>query len=90
MFLISNCFNLLGAKVVVANGAISDMALHFMDRYEIMAIKVLSKFELRRVCGALGKKKKIFDTINIFETVDSIWYHIQFDMFLLGTEKWEH
>lgn len=43
-----------GAKVVIANGSISEMALHFLDKYELMAIKIQSKFDLRRVCGALG------------------------------------
>jgi T-complex protein 1 subunit theta len=43
-----------GAKVVIANGAVSDLALHFANRYDLMVIKITSKFELRRLCGALG------------------------------------
>jgi T-complex protein 1 subunit theta len=43
-----------GVKVCVANGSISDMALHYLDKYEIMVIKIQSKFDLRRICGALG------------------------------------
>mmetsp|Transcript_110064 Transcript_110064/g.215750 ORF Transcript_110064/g.215750 Transcript_110064/m.215750 type:complete len:548 (+) Transcript_110064:77-1720(+) len=43
-----------GAKVVIANGSISEMALHFLDKFGIMVVKIQSKFELRRICGALG------------------------------------
>jgi T-complex protein 1 subunit theta len=43
-----------GAKVVIANGSVSEMALHFLDKFKIMVIKIQSKFELRRICGALG------------------------------------
>lgn len=43
-----------GVKAVIANGSISEMALHFLDKFEIMVIKIQSKFDLRRVCGALG------------------------------------
>lgn len=43
-----------GAKVVVVSGSISDMALHFIERYKMMAIKIQSKFQLRRVCKAIG------------------------------------
>jgi len=43
-----------GVKVVVSGGAISDMALHFIERYKMMAIKVLSKFDLRRICRAVA------------------------------------
>lgn len=43
-----------GAKVVVAGSAISDLALHFLNRYNLLAIKILSKFELRRLCRVTG------------------------------------
>ena len=32
----------------------SEMALHFLDKFSIMVVKIPSKFELRRICGALG------------------------------------
>jgi len=41
-----------GVKVIVAGGSISEMALHFIERYGMMVLKILSKFELRRVCRA--------------------------------------
>ena len=43
-----------GAKVIVCNGSISELAMHFLDRYQLMVIKIQSKFDLRRICGALG------------------------------------
>eukprot|EP00295_Goniomonas_pacifica_P018029 CAMPEP_0175848062 /NCGR_PEP_ID=MMETSP0107_2-20121207/23709_1 /TAXON_ID=195067 ORGANISM="Goniomonas pacifica, Strain CCMP1869" /NCGR_SAMPLE_ID=MMETSP0107_2 /ASSEMBLY_ACC=CAM_ASM_000203 /LENGTH=545 /DNA_ID=CAMNT_0017162965 /DNA_START=19 /DNA_END=1656 /DNA_ORIENTATION=- len=46
-----------GVSVVVCNGSISEMALHFLERFNIMVVKCPSKFELRRVmktCNAVG------------------------------------
>lgn len=43
-----------GVKCVIAGGAISNMAIHFLDKYGIMAFRIMSKFELRRVAKALG------------------------------------
>jgi T-complex protein 1 subunit theta len=43
-----------GVKVVVANGTISEMALHFLDKFSIMVVKIASKFDLRRICQAIG------------------------------------
>lgn len=43
-----------GAKVVVAGGTISEIAMHFIEKYGMMAVKVLSKFELRRLCRAVN------------------------------------
>jgi T-complex protein 1 subunit theta len=43
-----------GVKVVVSGGVIGELALHCINRYEIMAVKVLSKFDLRRLCRVVG------------------------------------
>lgn len=43
-----------GINAVVVNGTISEMAQHFLDKYSILVIKIASKFDLRRVCQALG------------------------------------
>ena len=40
-------------NVVVSGGSISEIVLHFLDKYKIMAVKILSKFELRRVARAV-------------------------------------
>lgn len=43
-----------GAKVVVAGSAIGDMALHFVEKYGMMAVRIPSKFDLRRFCRCLA------------------------------------
>lgn len=43
-----------GVKVVVVGGSISEMAQHFLDKYELMSIKLPSKFDMRRVCETVG------------------------------------
>lgn len=43
-----------GAKVIVTGSAIGELALHFLNRYNIVAIKILSKFELRRLSRVTG------------------------------------
>lgn len=43
-----------GVKVVVAGSTIGELALHFLNRYEILVVKVLSKFDLRRLCRVTG------------------------------------
>jgi len=45
-----------GANVVLTGGKISDIALHFLNKYNLLAVKVLSKFQLRRLCKAVGAK----------------------------------
>ena len=40
-------------NVVISGGSISDIVLHFLDKYKIMAVRILSKFELRRVARAI-------------------------------------
>lgn len=32
---------------------VSDMCMHFIEKYEMMIVKVLSKWELRRICNAV-------------------------------------
>jgi T-complex protein 1 subunit theta len=43
-----------GLRVVVAGGTIGELAKHYLDRAGILLIKVLSKFELRRLCRVVG------------------------------------
>lgn len=43
-----------GVKAVICNGSISEMAMHFLDKFNLLVLKITSKFELRRICGALG------------------------------------
>ncbi len=43
-----------GVNVVVASGSISEVALHFCEKYKIMVLKVMSKFELKRIAKSVG------------------------------------
>lgn len=43
-----------GAKVIVSGGKFGDMALHFLNKYNIMAVRIPSKFDIRRLCKAVG------------------------------------
>lgn len=43
-----------GVKVIVTGSGIGDLALHFINRFGMMVIKILSKFELRRLCKVTG------------------------------------
>lgn len=43
-----------GIKVCVAGGTVSEMALHFIERYGMICLKIGSKWELRRLCAATG------------------------------------
>lgn len=43
-----------GIRVVVAGSTVGDLALHYLNRMNILVIKILSKFELRRLCRVCG------------------------------------
>ncbi|KAK8001540.1 T-complex protein 1 subunit theta [Apiospora marii] len=43
-----------GIRVVIAGSTVGELAMHYLDRYGILVIKILSKFELRRICRVVG------------------------------------
>jgi len=43
-----------GVNVIISGGAVSDMAMHFAEKFKLMVLKITSKFELRRMCRAAG------------------------------------
>ncbi|KDE09595.1 T-complex protein 1 subunit theta [Microbotryum lychnidis-dioicae p1A1 Lamole] len=43
-----------GLNVVVAGSSVGELALHYLNRHGILVIKVLSKFDLRRLCRVVG------------------------------------
>ncbi|RGB24868.1 T-complex protein 1 theta subunit [Rhizophagus diaphanus] len=47
-------FESAGIKVVVTGGSVGELALHYLNRFNIMVVKVLSKFDLRRLCRVVG------------------------------------
>ena len=42
-----------GCNVIVTGGKAADMAVHFCNKYNIMVVRLLSKFDLRRLCKAI-------------------------------------
>lgn len=38
-----------GVDVIVSGGKFGDLALHYLNKYEIMAVRLQSKFDVRRV-----------------------------------------
>ncbi|KAK1981645.1 T-complex protein 1 [Colletotrichum cereale] len=44
----------VGIRVVVAGSTVGELALHYLNRFGILVIKILSKFELRRICRVVG------------------------------------
>ena len=73
-----------GCKVVFTGQSFGDLALHFLERKKIMAVKIPSKFELRRICKAtnsttlikLGKPKP-----------DELGYASKIDVVEIGDAK---
>lgn len=43
-----------GTNVVVTGGTVSEMALHFLEKYKIMVIKSPSKWDIQRLCKTVG------------------------------------
>ena len=43
-----------GVKLIIAGSGIGDLALHYLNRMNIAVVKVLSKFDLRRLCRVVG------------------------------------
>ena len=43
-----------GLRVVVAGSTVGELAQHYLNRFGILVIKILSKFELRRLCSVVG------------------------------------
>ncbi|GJP87332.1 chaperonin complex component, TCP-1 theta subunit [Aspergillus niger] len=43
-----------GLRVLVCGSTIGDLAMHYLNRFNILVVKILSKFELRRLCRVVG------------------------------------
>ena len=41
-----------GCNMIVTGGKAADMAVHFCNKYKIMVVRLMSKFDLRRLCRA--------------------------------------
>lgn len=43
-----------GVRVIVAGSSVGELALHYFDKYNILVLKVPSKFDVRRICQVCG------------------------------------
>ena len=43
-----------GVNVVIGSGAISELAVHFFEKYKIFVLKMMSKWELKRIAKSVG------------------------------------
>jgi len=44
----------LGINVIVSDGKFGDLALHFLNKYKILGVRIMSKYDLRRLARAVG------------------------------------
>ena len=43
-----------GCKVIVSGGKVGDLYNHFCNKYKILVVRLMSKWDLRRLCKAIG------------------------------------
>ncbi|XP_074644869.1 T-complex protein 1 subunit theta-like [Tubulanus polymorphus] len=43
-----------GCKVIVSGGKVGELALHYANKYNLLVVRLLSKFDLRRLCKAIS------------------------------------
>jgi len=51
--IVKDIFN-SGVKVVVCGGSINETMLHYLEKYRLMVVRVMSKFELRRLAKCVN------------------------------------
>lgn len=43
-----------GVNVIIAGAKFGDLGLHYCDKYKITAVRLTSRFDLKRICRAIG------------------------------------
>ncbi|XP_059149519.1 T-complex protein 1 subunit theta-like [Physella acuta] len=43
-----------GVNVIVTGGKVGDLALHYANKYKLMVVRLLSKWDVRRLCKSIG------------------------------------
>lgn len=43
-----------GCSVIVSGGKVGELATHFCNKYKILILRLMSKWDLRRLCKAVG------------------------------------
>lgn len=68
-----------GIKVIIAGSSVSDLALQYLNSHSVVVLKVLSKFELRRLCRVVNATPlnrmgtptpEEMGWVDVYETVD--------------------
>lgn len=49
----------MGIEIIVSGEKFSDMALHFMNKYNMMSLRIFSKYMMRRVCRLVGGRPMV-------------------------------
>lgn len=65
-----------GVEVIVSGGKFGDLALHYVNKYDIMAVRLLSKFDVRRVSktvNATALPKLVTPTAEELGYVDCVY-----------------
>jgi len=60
-----------GAQVVVSGGKFGNMALHYMNKYDLMAVRIPSKFDIRRLCKTIGATA-LSKLVNLFVLIEFV------------------
>ena len=58
-----------GVNCIVTNSSVGDLAMHFLEKHGMMCVKVMSKFEMRRLCQAVGARQLATFTAPTLEDV---------------------
>jgi T-complex protein 1 subunit theta len=58
-----------GCNVIVSGGKVGELYLHYCNKYNLLVVRLLSKFDLRRLCKAIGATPlpRIVSIMQIFE-----------------------
>ena len=43
-----------GATVIVSGGKVGELYLHYCNKYNLLVVRLMSKWDLRRLCKAIG------------------------------------
>lgn len=43
-----------GVNVIVTGGKVGDLAQHYCNKYKVLVVRLTSKWDLRRLCKAVG------------------------------------
>ena len=67
-----------GLRVVIAGAGVGELALHYLNLHGILAFKVPSKFDLRRLCRVVGATPlprlgaPMPEELGVIDTVESL------------------